>query len=229
MRRKTIIGIATIILFALGLASAAMAACEPARAPAPMRFLVAENGAERWIAAEGLITDRTADEFQIFLGGLEDGPSTVILNSTGGRLAAGLALGRAIRDAGLATRVGDTRDCEGGARLGRGLCASSCAYAFLGGVTRAVGAEGNVGFHGIFPAGGQPAINPETLRIATEEAQATLRDYVAEMGANPVLPDLVSLVGPDQLYMPEAAARAILGIETEATRIALVTREQSQL
>ncbi len=60
----------------------------------------------------------------------------VWLSSDGGSLFAGLAIGRALRKAGLATRI------PAGAE-----CASACAYAFIGGVFRTVDPKGRVGVH----------------------------------------------------------------------------------
>ena len=180
-----------------------------------MRFLVMSDGMNQWIAAEGRITEGTPDQFRIFLARLDMVPEEVILNSTGGRLDGGLALGRAIREAGLATRVGDSQGCNGtGTGVSRGICASACAYAFLGGVTRDVGALGYLGFHGIYPAAGQADIPQETLLAATESAMERLRDYVTEMGANPILPEIAASVPADRLYLPQGAALSTLGIET---------------
>lgn len=58
----------------------------------------------------------------------------VVLAGPGGRISAGLAIFRMIRDARLATRV-------------ETACASACTIAFLGGVERTVSPSGRLGFH----------------------------------------------------------------------------------
>lgn len=60
----------------------------------------------------------------------------VWFSSPGGNVTAALEIGRLLRKSGLATRV------PSGA-----ICASACAYAFIGGVFRAVDPKGRVGVH----------------------------------------------------------------------------------
>ena len=82
----------------------------------------------------------------------------VWLSSDGGSLQAGLAIGRYLRRTGLATRV------PPGA-----ICASACAYAFIGGVFRVV--DGRIGVH-------------MTAREVDPELLATITVLIRNYGAN---------------------------------------------
>jgi hypothetical protein len=90
------------------------------------------------IVAMGEIEADTARQFARLLR--QEKPAAgavVILDSEGGDLLQGLALGGEIRKAGLSTRV-QRYDRAARAFADGGVCASACAYAFLGGVTRSV-------------------------------------------------------------------------------------------
>lgn len=72
--------------------------------------------------------------------------STVVLQSEGGNLLGGLALGTAIRTAALSTSV-EQFDAKAGEFRPGGFCASACTYAFVGGLHRSVGAGSRLGVH----------------------------------------------------------------------------------
>ena len=111
------------------------------------------------IAASGPIDARTADEFDAFLKAHPAAGGLVILDSGGGDLLQGLALGNEIRHARLDTMVGayDARD----GRLAAGTCASACAYAFLGGVERSIAPGARIGVHQLYARGESWALTPE--------------------------------------------------------------------
>lgn len=99
------------------------------------------------VLASGEIEKDTAAEFKAFIktNGIAPG-ATVVFDSPGGFLLQGLALGEAIREAGLYTAVGRFDRVTG--RLVRGSqCVSACAYAFLGGVQRDVAEHARLGVH----------------------------------------------------------------------------------
>jgi hypothetical protein len=75
--------------------------------------------------------------FRQVLAGVQRG--AVLLDSPGGRMAAGLAIGNMVRLRGLATGV---------ARGGE--CMSACALIWLAGVSRFLHEDGRVGFHAAF-------------------------------------------------------------------------------
>ncbi|MEM9756347.1 MAG: hypothetical protein AAF914_10150 [Pseudomonadota bacterium] len=188
--------------------------------PAPMVFSLVEHDGATVVVAEGRIDANSAARLRALLDTAGTAPRAIHLTSPGGRLDGGLALGRAIREAGLAARVGSPQ--SHGAPSDPSLCASACAYAFLGGVDRRVGAAAVIGFHDIYPAAGQGTIAPERLAAATGAAMVRLRAYVAEMGAHPNLPDLAVEAGRDRLFVPRGLHLWQLGIETSPD-MALVT------
>src|SRR6056297_4141801 len=115
----------------------------------PMTFSRATNkgnmSTSAWISATGQIEPETPARFRDFLKSEEYLPGQIVLHSPGGNLAAGLELGRMIREAGLTAHIGRTRrEFEGydepcdtwWDEVEAGICASSCAYAFLGGKER---------------------------------------------------------------------------------------------
>jgi hypothetical protein len=91
---------------------------------------------------------------------------TVIeFNSPGGNLGAGLQIGLAIRELGLATRVPDGKSC-----------ASACTYAFLGGVERRV--LGPFGVHAMSASSGTVDAG---LLDQVQEVSAILLSYLRDM------------------------------------------------
>src|SRR5262245_5807771 len=66
------------------------------------------NRCRAWVAASGRLTETSAADFEAFIQGLDLRGAMVVLDSPGGVVEAGLALGRAFRRLGLATTVGRT-------------------------------------------------------------------------------------------------------------------------
>lgn len=107
-----------------------------------MRFELVGNGGNcvgcEWILAEGEIAPETPAAFDEFIR--RHGSNTIVFNSPGGSLVAGLELGQRIRRLKMHTEVGVSRKDEfGHHEIVPGVCASACAYAFLGGVRRSIG------------------------------------------------------------------------------------------
>lgn len=104
-----------------------------------------------WHQATGVITKDTPGEFAKFLQTYDAKLSRdIFLHSSGGDLMAGLELGRMIREAGMNTFIGRSITLEGLMNVysyKKSLCASACAYAFLGGVTRSYGEDDLYGIH----------------------------------------------------------------------------------
>src|SRR5262245_65722794 len=77
-----------------------------------------------WVAASGRLTETTVADFDAFRQGLDLRAATVVLESTGGLVEAGLSLGRAFRRLEMVTMVGHTilqkgdsgREADGDAR-----------------------------------------------------------------------------------------------------------------
>lgn len=189
-----------------------------------MEFQLAHFDGAPWVIAQGRITETSDTDLNAYLSSIDAQPLGVVLNSHGGRLDGGLALGRAIRAEGLATRLTQINDCgdaeETPSQVSR--CLSSCAYAFLGGVSRSVETGHQLGFHSFYPAAGQGEIAGDVLRVATARMMATLQAYVLDMGASPTLPQIAALVADDRVFVPRGTALSALGIETGPVQVARV-------
>lgn len=114
-----------------------------------------------WIVVDGQITDGAADRLNDHLQTeyVRNGLAipTVALNSPGGSLIEGMRLGLLFRELNVATTIArkvkhfsSTEDSSvdfGWVESDEALCASACAYAFLGGVERYIIDDYQIGFH----------------------------------------------------------------------------------
>lgn len=149
--------------------------------------------ADPCVLATGEIEKDTAGQFRTFVrqSGIHAG-ATVVFDSPGGMLLESLALGRAIREAGLYTAIGRYDRTTGLFTTGA-QCVSACAYAFLGGVQREVGGRARFGVHQFAALPGQP----ESLNAA--DAQALMGLISAYMNR---------MVGKSELLVLAAATPA---------------------
>ena len=159
------------------------------------------NGCCWWIQASGEITADTPRQFSSFLSSLEYGSDIIRLDSPGGDLAAGIALGEIFRTKGFRTEVGSTT--ADGTWMSPGSCASACAYAFLGGVERRLESESKLGFHRFFT---KNALSEPATKLFTGEdldgvqrSTAGLVLYALRMGVDPRLIGLASGAGPTEM------------------------------
>lgn len=103
-----------------------------------------------------------ADRFQDYMENFHPDAPIIIFNSPGGNLYEGLKLGALIRSYGIDTGIGVAKPNDGYEKdVGTGLefrynlhidendgiCASACAYAFLGGKFRSIPNDISLGFH----------------------------------------------------------------------------------
>src|SRR5215470_18612199 len=86
------------------------------------------------VVVEGSLAAFDEDQFAAKTAPLSS--AFVAFSSDGGSLVAGLRIGEAIRRKKFSTIVPDGR-----------RCASACAFAWLGGVERFIGADARIGFH----------------------------------------------------------------------------------
>ena len=101
----------------------------------PATLSISHSEAGDRVSVEGKLELADGPAFAKLADGLNQ--AVISLNSPGGNLVAGLAIGRLVRLRGFATAVPD-----------RALCASACALAWLGGKTRYLGPHSALGFHG---------------------------------------------------------------------------------
>jgi hypothetical protein len=131
----------------------------------PMQFELNREGpsdlcgdhCRTWISAIGTITRDTPSAFDAFVRANDLHNATLVFDSSGGSVVASLALGRAIRRAGMTTTVGKTTllapNTSGEVRATlspRADCESMCAFLLLGGKQRYVPPEARVLVHEIW-------------------------------------------------------------------------------
>jgi hypothetical protein len=215
-------------------ACAVPAALEPGAFDAPMTFSWAtskgNSNTSAWIAATGVIQPDTPARFREFLNddGGSWGGSQLVLHSPGGNLSAGLELGRLFRKAGLTAHIGRTErthesyntPCDSWYDgVEPGICASSCAYAFLGGEVRFVESpyyptnDASLGFHQFY-GGGEDNSDLVTAEQAAQIRSSTLSVaqaitgqilmYAVEMGIDPRVVAFASSTQSNDLYFPTA-------------------------
>ncbi len=161
-----------------------------------MTFHLRGNGgnhaAAEWIAAEGEIADDAEHDLEAFVksfGHTENqGGWCVRFNSPGGSLAGGIRLGEAIRKLKLDTEIGRTEPDGLHWKKTPGLCASACAFAFLGGLSRHA-TSGELGVHQFY---NEISLRDPSARVFSsldmsehQFISAILIDYVFRMGVDP--------------------------------------------
>lgn len=196
----------------------------PAPRSAPMRFFGGHSGGNgvgaEWIAAEGTITPSTPRDFERFVAAKAVSyPGvrfTVVFDSPGGDLSAGLELGMMIRDRRFSTSVGRTITSTESLRDPSGIqtqdtvpgrCDSACAYAFLGGVDRQA-ASGEIGFHQFYTA--RALLDPAAPQFTggdlgrTQALVGVVALYLKWQGIDPEVLFLASQQGPSGIFSPSA-------------------------
>lgn len=126
---------------------------------------------------------------------LATGAKAVFFDSEGGNIIAAMAYGRAIRSLRLWTL-----------QLRKDQCASACALAFVGGVTRHA-EPGSIGVHqSSFSPGSN--FDGDTAVVAIQTMTAEIMAYLAEMGVDPRLLQLSLSVPPNDMRYLTAAEMA---------------------
>lgn len=116
----------------------------------------------------------------------------VFFDSEGGNIAAAMAYGRTIRSLGLWTL-----------QLRKDQCASACALAFVGGVTRHA-EPGSIGVHqSSFSSDSH--FDGDTAVVAIQTMTANIMAYLVEMGVDPRLLQLSLSVPPNDMRYLTAA------------------------
>jgi hypothetical protein len=195
LKKRTLVLATELVLMAL-FATAASAS--------PMKFEYRKTGGNHccwWIQADGEIVPDTPAAFEAFYHSLKYPPATVRLNSLGGSLTAGVQLGQTFRTLGLNTEVGST---QGETDKSPGICASACAYAFLGGNARYLEESARLGFHRFYS---QLAVDNTKAKLFsgedldnTQKLLAGLLLYTISMGEDPRIIVLASSAGMDEVF-----------------------------
>ncbi|MBB6307972.1 hypothetical protein [Xanthobacter tagetidis] len=177
----------------------------------PMRFTSDWQGGNcescSWIRAEGTIEHDTPEKFLQFLKDDEGFEGKfVYFNSPGGNLAAGLKLGRIIRQRKFNTAVGSSREDQPGSserRTTPARCASACGFAFLGGVVRVAKAN-EIGLHQFYMSFAQErpdakvfsAIDASNDQILT----GLLLEYTTGMGVDARYVRIAAATRPNEMH-----------------------------
>lgn len=135
-------------LIALVLPVLSLLNCSPAAAATIVKSTGQANAVV--IDISGVLLPGDQDRFVAIAG--TSARAVVALDSPGGNLVAGIAIGKIIRFKHFDTLVSNGQ-----------ACASACALAWLGGASRLMGATGRIGFHAPYlrgPSGGIASASP---------------------------------------------------------------------
>lgn len=150
---------------------------------------------------------RGDDERFATLAGATADDATVVLESIGGNLVAGLRIGSAIRMRAWRTAVAD------GA-----TCASSCGLAWLGGVRRTVGQRARIGFHAAYIEG------MDGIKREVGSGNALVGSYLGRLGLTDAAVIYLTSAPPEgAAWLTEATARDV-GVRAEFAEFAVPGR-----
>ena len=192
------------------LAPAAGAAALESLKLRPMSFSVVKGepnacgpGCAEWIAAQGDFDAKVANRFRDLLDKLPNSHLPVFFNSRGGQIGPALSVGELLRLHAMRAGIGRTisnSGNSGGKRQYRieyrnSICASACAYAFIGATSREVAPAARLGVHNGRAAG---STNPAGDRL--DKLDDTLRIYAISKGIDPALIDLAASIPTTHMY-----------------------------
>lgn len=159
----------------------------PREASMPQNGMRFEFGADGRLTASGTITFGTAEAFAAEIARHGDKVKTVVLRSPGGSVEDALAMGRLIRQKGIATEVGNGH-----------LCASSCPLVFAGGVERRAAEKAHIGVHQVI------AVSESGAQVREADGGrgilAICRRYLTDMGVDPQVWTHASKTPHQRLY-----------------------------
>ncbi|MEL7465809.1 MAG: hypothetical protein AAFN79_17195 [Pseudomonadota bacterium] len=147
----------------------------------------------RIMALEGAIAPGDAQRFDAALADAETPPVFVSLHSPGGSLSDALAIGKAVREAGLNTLV-----------VADGACVSACPTILFGGVERHVSADAWIGMHQSYLAN----VSMIATRRAVSQVQTLQGEVIGfarDMGVDPGVHVHALTTPPEDVYflLPE--------------------------
>ncbi|KQI68758.1 hypothetical protein AN189_07670 [Loktanella sp. 3ANDIMAR09] len=141
------------------------------------------------ITLTGTIAPGDADRFATFLASVDPAPEQAFLNSPGGSVSDALTLGRALRDAGIGTRM-----------TGTDICLSACPYILSSGTTRQVEYGALVGVHQHYF--GENTALPAFLAVEDiQRGQGEVMTFLDEMGVDPLVMQHALVTPPDEIYL----------------------------
>lgn len=157
-------------------------------------------GSGAWaINISGEIPPDAGERFERFM---KDGevPSriSVYLDSGGGSLTGGLALGRAIRRNGMSTHIGRRvrREANEVSDVVPGVCMSACTFAYLGGFFRYISKDDLFGVHRFYFQNPVPDASDISQMLS-----ASIATYITDMGVDITLMELSTRAGGDDMLI----------------------------
>jgi hypothetical protein len=166
------------------------------------------------VGADGDISQETPALFEEFVreNVAPDRDTTVVLNSPGGSLGGGIELGRVIRRNNFNTHIAVSGSEAGEVYIpGAGACASSCAYAFLGGVRRSKEIQSLYGLHQLSVDSDSEVSLRQAVR-STQQVIAEVSKYVEDMGASSNIVTLATQTSSDSIDWISDAGLNELGV-----------------
>jgi hypothetical protein len=162
----------------------------PREVPERLEFEVREvEGLGAAVVVAGGMLPGDAERFVAYLESLPEAPKWVALDSPGGIVDEGLAIGREIR----------AREMNAAVLPGT-ICLSSCPYALAGGVERRVSREGAVGLHQHFYD--TPGYIPVFFAVEDIQAgQGEVMTHFIEMGVDPGVMVHGLMTPPEEIYV----------------------------
>ena len=157
--------------------------------PLPERLVLTVVEAGNAVLLEGAIAAGDGVRIADDIAALAEVPERIILNSPGGSVQDALALGRALRDAGLNTamRAGD-------------ICYSACPYVLAAGVSREIPDTASVGVHQHYF--GESTLLPAFVAVEDiQRGQGEVMGYLDEMGIDPLVMQHALVTPPDEIYV----------------------------
>ena len=184
-----------------------------------MRFSVANvcdlagKNCQNMIAANGWIEPGAVNRFNEQTNALPE-HTTVVIDSAGGDLQAGMELGRAIRGKRFNTRIGvlkpSTNKNNVNFELNSGRCLSACVLSFLGGIERDLDSTDIVGFHGLTIANAKDQVGKPAGEERAKEVLGALGRYIELMGADRRITDFMLLAKGDNIQrIPTETAKQL--------------------
>jgi hypothetical protein len=200
-------------------------------------------GCDRWIAVEGEIDEGAASRVRRFLLGVKDTARPIYFHSPGGVVGRSFIIGRLLRSRKAVARIGRTivtacaegtqvddaclkaktagGEVQAEVRTRNAMCNSACSYLFLGATTREVAPDAAMAvhnskltltFHG-HPSARQMADFRERGAARADRERAS---FVAAMGINPELNDLIRTVKFENLHVLSRAELYRFGIDARS-------------
>ena len=166
----------------------------PVRAPASAERGIAGRAmtftmrGEGRLVVEGVIEPGASTRLAAELDARGQSVRTVSFDSPGGALDDAIAMGRLIRERGLATEVADGV-----------VCASSCPLAVAGGQVRMAGPAAMVGVHQFYAAA-RSAAAPAAVMADVQFTTARVSRHLIEMGIDPAIWLHALDTPPQQIY-----------------------------